>query len=493
MLGHPRGLQTLFFTEMWERFSYYGMRALLILFMTATIESEGMGLTTETAGAIYGLYVALVYLMALPGGWIADRLLGQRQAVFVGGCIIAAGHFSMAIPATATFFSGLLLITIGTGLLKPNVSAIVADLYPEGGARRDAGFSIFYMGINLGAFIGPLICGALAQGFKMGSWIEFSGNWHYGFGAAGFGMVAGVIQYRLGYPGLKDAGLRVVHAQHPTAVRDARRKLGRGLLLGLGLALLAVGLQAMGVIQLTAEKVANGTGVFIVGLAAVYFAWLLAAGGLDTLEKKRLGVIICLFIGSAIFWAGFEQAGSSLNLFADQLTNLNILGWAMPSSWLQSVNPLFIILLAPVFGWLWVWLAHREPSIPVKFALGLLLLAAGFLVVAWGASFAGADHKVSPMWLVMTYFFHTAGELCLSPVGLSSVTKLSPRRLVGQMMGLWFTATALGNLMAGLMGGLFEKLALPTLFGSVALLAGGTGVLFLLFTPWIRRMIGPLR
>jgi POT family proton-dependent oligopeptide transporter len=247
------------------------------------------------------------------------------------------------------------------------------------------------------------------------------------------------------------------------------------------------------VFPLGIEGVAQSTGGIIVCIALAYFVYLLAFAGLDSSEKKRVGVIICMFFGSVIFWAGFEQAGSSLNLFADRLTRLEVLGWSMPSTWLQSVNPMFIILLAPVFGWLWVWLANREPSLPMKFALGLLLLAVGFLVLAWGATFASETSKVSPMWLVVTYFFHTSGELCLSPVGLSGVTKLAPRRLVGQMMGVWFMGTALGNLLAGLMGGQFEALPLPQLFGSVSLVAGPVGVLFLVFSAPIRKWMGQVR
>ena len=481
--GHPRGLGTLFFTEMWERFSYYGMRALLVLFMVdaAAGENPGLGFSDSKAGAIYGLYTAMVYLLALPGGWVADKLWGQRKAVFVGGSIIAAGHFSMAIPTIVTFYLGLGLIVIGTGLLKPNVSAMVGDLYPEGGARRDAGFSIFYMGINLGAFLGPILCGLFGENY----------NWHLGFSLAGIGMVAGLIQYRLGGKFLGTAGQLSIDDDAATLARRAGNFYRTLAVAGLVLIAL-VALAVSGVIGFALETIAQGLGVAIVGFALVYFAWLFFAGGHTPLEKKRLLVIFWLFLLAAIFWSGFEQAGSSLNLFAERLTDRVVVGWEAPASWLQSVNALFIILLAPVFGFLWTWLARRDanPSIPLKFALGLLGLSAGFFVLAWGAANATPENPVSPSWLVVTYFLHTCGELALSPVGLSSMTKLAPRGRVGQMMGVWFIATALGNLIAGLVAGSMETLAPSMLFSYVAMIVGGAGVMALLVSPFIKRLTG---
>lgn len=477
---HPSGLPVLFFTEMWERFSYYGMRGILVLFMTAAIQSGGFGMDTETAAAIYGLYTALVYLLALPGGWLADNLLGQRNAVFLGGIIIAAGHFSMAIPFTATFYLGLILIVIGTGLLKPNVSAIVGELYPEGGARRDAGFSIFYMGINIGALVGPLVCGLLGE--KV--------DWHLGFSAAGFGMVFGLIQYRLGMKHLGDSGLKpeLTAAQRENSRRTLYSGVGLVVLLAVFLALLHSG----DIVTITLTGIARATGAIIVALAILYFIYVFIFGKLRSEEKKRLIVIFLLFVGAALFWSGFEQAGSSMNLFAERLTDRMVLGWESPASWLQSINPLFIIIFAPLFGSLWLALAarKREPSIPAKFGLGLLMLGAGFLVMAWASLYADVDSKVSPMWLITAYFLHTTGELCLSPVGLSSVTKLSPKHLVGQMMGIWFMGSALGNLIAGLLAGNFETLPLPELFGSVALITVGSGFVFIIFTKPIKKLIG---
>jgi len=475
--GHPRGLATLFFTEMWERFTYYGMRGILILFMVDAIESGGLGMDVPKAAAIYGLYTAGVYLLALPGGWFADRLVGSRQAVFQGGILIAMGQFTLALAANTVggFYLGLVLIILGTGLLKPNVSAIVGDLYPEGGARRDAGFSIFYMGINIGAFVGPLICGYLGENIA----------WKWGFFAAGAGMLLGLIQYKIG-AGLTGMG------EAPQIEKGERRQVIQNLSLGvlgaLVLGILVFWLQMSGITSISLQQAAGTTGVVIVSLAILYFAYHLIFGPWSTVEKKRLVVVFFLFIGAALFWSGFEQAGSSLNLFAAELTNRVVFGWEAPASWLQSVNPIFIIIFAPVFAWLWVALGRHNPSIPVKFGIGLLLLGVAFLVMAWASVYASPTQGVSPAWLVVTYFFFTTGELCLSPVGLSSITKLSPRPLVGQMMGIWFMGAALGNLIAGLVAGQMATLPLVQLFGTVAAIVLGSGLLFILFKGPINKL-----
>lgn len=482
-MGHPRGLATLFFTEMWERFSYYGMRALLILFMTGatTAANPGMGFDVGTASAIYGLYVGLVYLLALPGGWVADQLWGQRKAIFVGGLIIAAGHFSMALPSTFTFFLGLILITIGTGLLKPNVSSVVADLYPEGGARRDAGFSVFYMGINLGAMLGPIVCSWLGEGY----------NWHWGFSAAGFGMVLGVIQYRMGYQHLGDAGvLRTDDSAQVVAQKERRfyGVFGATVLLLVGFGMLV----SRGVIPLTLTQIAQGMATGILVVVGLYFLYVHFLGGHTPEEKRRIWVIFWFFILAAVFWSGFEQAGSSLNLFARDFTDRTIGSLTYPASLLQSVNATFIVIFAPIFGSLWVWLAKRNanPSTPVKMGLGLLGLAAGFLVIAWGAANASATMPVSAAWLIVMYFLHTVGELALSPIGLSAVTKLAPKGRVSQMMGLWFVGTALGNVFAGLVAGTLETLPPSALFRTVAMITGGVGLFALLVSPVVKRMMG---
>lgn len=486
--GHPRGLATLFFTELWERFSYYGMRGILILFMAAAVAEGGLGFNDAKAAAIYGLYTSMVYLMSLPGGWVADKLWGQRKAVFVGGCIIAAGHFTMAapllgLPEIPFFYLGLTLIVLGTGLLKPNVSTMVGDLYPEGGARRDAGFSIFYMGINIGALLGPLVCGALGENV----------DWHLGFSAAGVGMVLGLIQYRRGDRYLGNAGSLKSGEDRSTVARRQRRFYLTTASVG-ALTLVLVYLGSSGRLALPLPQAARALGVAIVVLALLYFAYLLVAGGHTTVERKRLLVIFWLFILAALFWSGFEQAGSSMNLFAERLTDRQLFGWEAPASWLQSINPFFIIVFAPVFGWLWTWLARRQtnPSIPAKFALGLFGLAGGFFVLSWGAAHASIENPVSPAWLIVTYFLHTCGELCLSPVGLSSITKLAPPSRVGQMMGVWFIGSALGNLIAGLVAGQLEALAPAALFWNVAWIIGGAALAALLLSRPVKRLMGDI-
>lgn len=474
----PRGLYTLFFTEMWERFSYYGMRALLVLFMVDAVQTGGMGLTDKVAAAIYGLYTAGVYLAALPGGWVADRLLGARKAVWVGGLLIAAGHFALAVPRSEAFFLGLILLVLGTGLLKPNISAMVGDLYPEGGARRDAGFTIFYMGINLGAAIGPLICGALGE--KV--------NWHYGFGAAGVGMVLGLIQYRLTVRHLGQAGQLTARPPRERA-RDWRIVNGALLVLATIIVLIFAG-----IIPFNPIPVAQSTTYLIIALGVIYFIILFLAGGLTATEKKRVGVIAILFVASAMFWSGFEQAGSSLNLFAERHTVRTFLNWETPASWFQSLNPVFIITLAPAMASVWLFLARSKISVPmpVKFAIGLLLVGGGFFLMALAASKVVQGHTVWPTWLIFTYLLHSIGELCLSPVGLSSVTKLAPQRYVGQMMGIWFLATSLGNLIAGLIAGQVtgEQVGqMPALFMHIVWTTGGMGLLLILFSKPIKKLM----
>lgn len=482
--GHPTGLSTLFFTELWERFSYYGMRGLLVLFMVDTVSTGGMGLDDRTASAIYGLYTAFVYLAALPGGWIADRLLGAQRAVWVGGLVIAAGHFTLAIPSTSAFFVGLVLVVVGTGLLKPNVSAIVGQLYPEGGARRDAGFTIFYMGINMGAFLGPLICSYLGEQV----------NWHAGFGAAGVGMLLGVIQYKRSAGRLGDAGL---HSSAPQGESAGMDKAWYSVIAGCVILVAVVILGLTGVLEFNPLSLAQNTTYVIVGLAFAFFIYIFAFGKLTPTERNHTLVIVVLFITSAVFWSGFEQAGSSLNLFADRHTDRMVFGFEIPAGWFQSLNPFYIVVLAPVFASVWVNLARRQldPSMPGKFAIGLIILGLGFLIMVVAAKVVVAGNEAAPYWLILTYLLHTMGELCLSPVGLSSVTKLAPKRFVGQMMGIWFLATSLGNLLAGLMAGRFNPEALeemPGLYMQIVITVTGAGLLLLVFTKPIKRLIGKL-
>ncbi|MGQ0528978.1 MAG: peptide MFS transporter [Panacagrimonas sp.] len=488
-VGHPRGLATLFFTEMWERFSYYGMRAILVLAMVAAVSGDnpGLGLSTEAATAIYGLYTSAVYLASLPGGWIADRLIGQRNAVFWGGVIIASGHFSMAFNTQVSFFIGLILIALGTGLLKPNVSAMVGELYgPDAGAKRDAGYSIFYMGINVGAFIGQIICGYLGE--KIG--------WHWGFGAAGVFMTLGLVQYKLYGRYLGEVGARPISSGD--AARDTRTQQRGWIVVALFLAgLVAVTAASLvGALQIDAVRLAQGAGVVIVLIAASYFGYVIFLGGLTREEQQRVGVIAIFFVAAAMFWSGFEQAGSSFNLFARDHTDRVIFGWEAPASWLQAINPMFIILLAPFFAALWVNLGRRglNPSTPLKFALGLIQMGIGFAVLAVASLYVVQGEKVAPTWLMLTYLFHTTGELCLSPVGLAAVNKLSPKRYQGQMFGTWFTASALGHLIAGLVAGHLADDAnvadMPGRFLFVCATTAGAGLLLLLFVKPIKRLMG---
>ncbi len=483
LLGHPRGLATLFFTEMWERFSYYGMRALLVLFMVEQVEEGGLGFSDQTATAIYGIYTAAVYLVALPGGWIADRLWGAQRAIWFGGIIIMCGHFVLAIPNIGSFFLGLLLVILGTGLLKPNMSAIVGELYAPGDPRRDSGFTIYYMGINVGAALGPLVCGWLAQG-----------DWHYGFAAAGVGMFAGLVQFRMTRSYLGECG---VAPETPASERLSRNAWTVvALSVAVLLLLLWAGLNAW--IEVDATRLAGGTAVVIAGATVAYFTYVFAAGNLTHEERNRVIVIVVLVLAGAMFWAGFEQAGSSLNLFAERYTVREFGGFEIPASWFQSLNPAFIILLAPAYSMLWIGLArrHLEPSTPFKFALGLIIMGLGFAIMIGAAALVSQGQQVLPTWLLFTYLLHTMGELALSPVGLSSITKLAPRRFVGQMMGMWFVCSGLGNIFAGLIAGRFDAEAvgeMPDLYLQIVLTSVGSGVLLLLFIKPLKRLMSGVR
>ncbi len=489
--GHPRGLATLFFTEMFERFTYYGMRALLTLFLSAAVASGGFGMTQQEAGAIYGIYTGAVYLFCVPGGWIADRILGQRHAVWYGGILIAIGNCVLAIPSSRNvFYLGLMIIVLGVGLLKPNVSAVVGALYKDQpGYRRDAGFSLFYMGINLGAFIAPLIAGTVGE--KVG--------YRFGFLAAGLAMVIGVVQFKMTGRYLGDAGLAPVFRNPQEKSRNVRIALA-----GLAVLIVVAALAYFGVIRLTANGLAWQMLSVMALIALAVFGGILILGGLDAAEKKRIGVIFVFFVCAALFWAGFEQAGSTFNFFARDYTDRSWLGsWFAdgqhPASWYQSVQPIFVILLSPVFTWVWVALGRRnlDPSAPLKFGLGLIQLGLGMGVMAIAAALVVSSHgKVMPTWLMLTYLVHTTGELCLSPVGLSNVTKLSPPRFVGQMMGTWFLGAAIGNTVAGLVGGEVGSggaEAMPGQFLLMLAIGGGAGVVVLLLSPLLRRMMGGIK
>jgi POT family proton-dependent oligopeptide transporter len=466
---------------MWERFSYYGMRALLILFMTAPADTGGLAFPVTKAGAIYGLYTAMVYLLSLPGGWFADRISGQRKAVLYGGILIAAGQFCLVAPPLSVFYLGLVLLVFGTGLLKPNVSTIVGQLYGTKDHRRDAGFSIFYIGINVGALIAPLICG----------WIGQRVSWRLGFGAAGFGMLAGLVQFALGAKYLGDAGKYPVVPEDPAAAQREKRNALIGAAGGLAIAAVCAVLASTGAIVITPEIISNTVGVLLVIVSIVVFSWLIFGAGWSPTERKRFGAILVLFIASCLFWAIFEQSGSSLNLFAERSTDNSILGHPFPASWFQSVQPILVVLFAPVFAWLWVTLGTREPSSPAKFSIGLLFVGLSLAILVFPAQIAAGGIRVSPMWLTTTYFLQTIGELCLSPIGLSAMTKLAPARVGGLMMGVWFVSISIGNFLAGRAASLYESMPLPTLFGAVGGFVIATSVvLVLLVRPTVRLMSG---
>ena len=489
--GHPRGLSTLFFTEMWERFSFYGLRAILFLYMTTELANGGLAFPTPYAGLIMATYASSVYWTPLIGGWLADKWLGARRAVLIGGIIIACGHFSMAIDSMPTFYLGLALIALGTGFLKPNVSTMVGDLYSEDDPRRDAGFSIFYMGINLGALLAPLVVGYLGQRV----------DWHYGFGAAGVFMVVGLVQYVVGRDRLRGVGERPVEKGRQDIAQVT--KTGDEVItegFDLVTAVLALVAGVLGFLAGMRWGGAGWIGGLFPGVASFFFGYILGTvRKLNRSEALRVGVIFILFVFSVIFWMSFEQASTSLTLFADRLTRLDLLGFKFPSSWYQSVQPTFVVLLAPVFAGIWVKLGRRNPSSPLKFALGLLFAGIAFAVVAFASTLIPTTsgdlseaQKVGPLWLVVVYFLQTLGELCLSPVGLSTVTKLSPARLVGLMMGVWFLSISIGNFIAGIMGGAFDEKAegaLVKMFGSVAAITIIAALLLAALTPLIRRMI----
>jgi POT family proton-dependent oligopeptide transporter len=474
LLGQPRGLATLFLTEMWERFTYYGMRALLILFMTAAVVDGGLGIDDRTANAIYGMYIAGTYLLCLLGGWIADRLIGQQKAVFAGGILIMLGNASLAIGDPRLFFLGLVVIVFGVGLLKPNISAVVAQLYPEGGSRRDAGFSIFYMGINLGALFGSVFVPIVAAKF----------GWNIGFGLPAIGMLFGLIQFHFTRHYLGQSGLAPI----------GQRATWWPVIGFVAVLVVFAGLIFTGSISFDAVAVSHSANWVMITLAAAYFVYLLLFAGLDRTERNRVWVMIALFIGCAMFWAGYEQAGASFNLFAERHTDRMVFGWDMPAGVLQGVNPLFVILFAPVFAALWVQLGRRnlDLSSPAKFGIGLIFMGLGFVVMFLAATYVVQGQKVLPTWLILTYLLHTFGELCLSPVGLSSMTKLAPARFVGQVMGVWFLATAIGNNLAGQFSGRIDPNNIPGMPGVFLYLfwwGAIAGAVMLILTPFIKRLM----
>ena len=441
--GHPKGMVTLFFTEMWERMSYYGMRALLVLYMTGAMTgfNPGLGWSQIDAQAIYGIYVGMVYFMVIPGGWLADNVLGHQKAVLIGAIIIALGHFTLALPLTETFFLGLILVVLGTGLLKGNISTIVGQLYKDGDSRVQAGYTIFYMSINIGSTLGFLICSYLGE--KIG--------WHWGFGAAGVGMFFGVLQYINFKHLLGDAGKSP--NSMPQAQRDSYIKWSK---ITAGLMVITIVLGLLGFINFDFRAFAENFAVFLGLVALAYFVYLFFFAGLTEQEKKNLMLLVVLFIGAAAFWSGFDQSAGSLNIFARDYTDLSVSGYIIPIGWLQFANPIFVVIFAPIFAGIWMHLGRMnlDPSLPVKFAIGLFFMAISFVVMLYAVQLAmQIEGPVGMQWLILTYLLQTWGELALSPIGLSAFSTYAPKRYVGQMFGLWFLASSIGGVLAGLLGG----------------------------------------
>ncbi len=475
LFGHPRGLATLFFTEMWERFTYYGIQSILILFMVAASGRGGLGFDDQSANAIVGLYFGGTYLLSLLGGWVADRLIGGRLAVTTGGVLITAGNALLASGGTRLFFLGLVFNVLGVGLLKPNVSTTVGELYPVDGSQRDAGFSIFYMGINIGSLFGPIFVPIVAERY----------GWHAGFALPALGMLFGVAQFLATRRYLGRAG------DAPVSTRP-RSWLALGVfvvVIGAVTALMLSGAVKVNAVALAA-RVSWAVGI----LMGTYLLYMALFGGLDREERGRVFAMMALFAASTVFWMAYMQMFGSFTLFAQRYTDLEVFGWRMPAGVTQTIDPIFIISLAPVFAALWVRLGRRgrDLSSPAKFAWGLLLMGAGMLVMYVAALRVMHGAKVSLLWLAANYFLNACGELCLSPVGLSSTTKLAPKRFAGQTMGLWFLTLALGSFLAGLLSGDYNAhhlATLPALYLKLFLWSTAGGIVLLLLTPRVKRLM----
>ena len=489
-MGHPKPLRPLFFTEMWERFSYYSIRPLLVLFMVATVGSGGFGFDDVTASAIYGIFAGSLYLAAVPGGWLADNWLGQERALWWGSVIIALGHLCIALSAMfgmTLFFVGLICIVLGSGLFKTCISVMVGALYTKGDVRRDSGFTLFYMGINIGALLAALIVGIFKE----------KGMWHVGFGVGGLGMLISLLIYRF------SAQKTLTHYAKAKGIsaewersNNRYHNIGRWVAGFVALLVAVIVLVATGIMPFEASMVAEYMTYIIAAVVIGYFAVMFVSPRLDKTDKLRLLICFILIIGSTLFWSSFEQQPTSFNLFADRYTDLNVLGFEIPSIWFQSLNPLFILLLAPIVSILWVKLGNRgiEPNSMVKFALGMLITAAGFglMIIASKNILTNETGLASPLWLVGSLLLLTLGELALSPVGLSSMTKLAPKGMQGQMMGLFFASVAMGNLVAAFFGGHVsaDKIeGLPTLFTTMTVFLVVTAVILLLLAKPISTML----
>ena len=485
--GHPSGLYTLFATEFWERFSYYGMRALLVLYLTASFTSGGFGMERSAALEIYAIFTGLVYLTPILGGLLADKYLGQRKAIFIGGVVMAVGQFTLAGSVSFDIggnlemrefllYCGLGLLILGNGFFKPNISTMVGGLYDTNDPRKDSAFTIFYMGINLGAFLSPFIAGGLGE--KIG--------WHWGYISAGTGMLIGLIWFYGRKVSLKQVGL-------PPNSEESKLSLIFNdwldiLYYSIGNILLVVGFVKL--ISIVSESTLDIVIWTTAGVGGLYLMWEIFKGTTGKTQWSRVSVILVLAIFHVIFWSGFEQAGGTFNLFAQENTNRVVFGWDVPASWFQALNPVFIVILAPLFSMFWIWLSEKgqNPRTPYKFSYGLLLVGIGFIVMTGAQNKADIGLMVSPLWLIGVYFLHTAGELCVSPVGLSLITKLAPPKIVSVMMGLWMGSIALGNYLAGIMEKLLEKVDFE-LYPFIAAETIGASIVLLILAPFLSKMM----
>ncbi|MFH9726697.1 peptide MFS transporter [Streptomyces sp. NPDC017254] len=484
-LGHPRGLATLFMTEMWERFSYYGMRALLVLYLVsggvdAATGSQGGGLamTAATATAIYSVYVSMVYLMAMPGGWFGDRVWGARKTVAIAASVIMLGHVSLAIPGQAMFFVGLALVAVGSGLLKANISTMVGHLYKGADdPRRDGGFTLFYVGINLGAFFAPLVIGTVGE--KV--------NWHLGFALAAVGMGLGLAVFLLFGKTLNPKSSEV---PNPLSAAERKAVITKAAVIAVVVAVFYGAVVALGMYTLNWAMVPITLAGLIIPVAVL--ARIKRDKDLDSGERSRVTGYIWFFVAAAIFWMIYDQGGSTLSLFADDKTAGTIFGLGFPATWYQSLNPLFVMALAPVFAWMWLWLARKnqEPNTIVKFAMGLVLVGASFFVFIVPMNMAGDGTKVSPMWLVTIYMIQTIGELCLSPVGLSVTTKMAPKKYASQMMGVWFLAVTAGDCTTGLLSIAGVDLNGTGIIATQAALAVAAGFAIFMYRKKVQGLMG---
>ncbi|PGS67921.1 MFS transporter [Bacillus cereus] len=461
--GHPKGLFTLSFTEFWERFSYYGMRAILIYFMYYKTSQGGLGIDKNTAASIMAIYGSLVYMSSIVGGWVADRLLGNRKTIFYGGILIMIGHVILTLPSSiTTLFTSMAFIIFGTGFLKSNVSSVAGSLYSLTDSRRDSGFSIFYMGINLGAFIAPFIVGSIGQEY----------NFSLGFGVAAIGMLIGLIVFVV--TGRKYLGSIGMDAPNPLTSNERKQiikkmGIGVGAILFLGIATISMGIVTM-----------NSFTVLISILGIViptfYFIFMYRSKKITNVERSRILAYIPLFIAATMFFAIEEQGSIILAIYADNRTQLHYGGIQLDASWFQSLNPLFIIVLSPVFAWIWMKLGKRQPSTSTKFALGLFLAGLSFLVMIIPAYLNGTQSLVSPLWLVWSFLLVVIGELCLSPVGLSITSKLAPAAFASQTMSLWFLSNAAAQAINAQIVQLYSpktEIIYFGVIGTVAMVLGG--------------------